>query len=70
MKLPELEQSVRAGRLQPDGKICLNANGELSVIKFAVEPVWFLPGIAKRFNIGIWYTTLSGATPLSLGRRR
>ncbi len=38
MKLPELEQSVRAGRLVPDGKICLNGTGELAVTKFAVEP--------------------------------
>lgn len=33
MKLPELEQSVRAGRLVPDGKICLNDTGELAVTK-------------------------------------
>ncbi|KAL8772564.1 MAG: hypothetical protein Q9209_002225 [Squamulea sp. 1 TL-2023] len=51
MKLPELEQSVRAGRLIPDGKICLNDTGELAVTKVAVEPVWFLPGIAERFGI-------------------
>lgn len=52
MKLPELEQSVSAGRLIPDGKICLNETGELAVTKFAVEPVWYLPGVAERFGIG------------------
>lgn len=52
MKLPELEESVRAGRLHPDGKICLNNSGELAVTKFAVEPVWYLPGVADRFGIG------------------
>lgn len=52
MKLPELEQSVSAGRLIPDGKICLNDTGELAVTKFAVEPVWYLPGVAERFGIG------------------
>lgn len=52
MKLPELEESVRAGRLIPDGKICMNASGELAVTKFAVEPVWYLPGVAERFGIG------------------
>lgn len=52
MKLPELEQSVREGRLVPDGKICLNASGEIAVTKFAVEPVWYLPGVAERFGIG------------------
>ncbi|KAL8761841.1 MAG: hypothetical protein Q9184_002084 [Pyrenodesmia sp. 2 TL-2023] len=51
MKLPELEQSVRAGRLTPDGKICLNGTGEIAVTKFAVEPVWYLPGVAERFGI-------------------
>jgi GTP cyclohydrolase II len=51
MKIPELEASVQAGRLIPDGKICLNTSGELAVTKFAVEPVWYLPGVAARFNI-------------------
>ncbi|ROW08889.1 hypothetical protein VMCG_02797 [Cytospora schulzeri] len=51
MKLPELEDSVRKGRLVPDGKICLNDSGELAVTKFAVEPVWYLPGVAERFGI-------------------
>ncbi|KAH0139669.1 hypothetical protein KCU67_g15095, partial [Aureobasidium melanogenum] len=31
MRVPELEESVKAGRLIPDGKICLNATGELAV---------------------------------------
>ncbi|WEW56305.1 Putative GTP cyclohydrolase [Emydomyces testavorans] len=51
MKLPELEQSVRSGRLVPDGKICVNEMGELAVTKVAVEPVWYLPGVAERFGI-------------------
>ncbi|KAI0446616.1 GTP cyclohydrolase N terminal-domain-containing protein [Xylaria telfairii] len=51
MKLPELEESVRSGRLIPDGKVCLNETGELAVTKFAVEPVWYLPGVAERFGI-------------------
>ncbi|PVI02765.1 GTP cyclohydrolase II [Periconia macrospinosa] len=51
MKLPELEASVQKGRLVPDGKICLNETGELAVTKVAVEPVWYLPGVAERFGI-------------------
>ncbi|EFR01143.1 GTP cyclohydrolase [Nannizzia gypsea CBS 118893] len=51
MKLPELADSVRSGRLVPDGKICLNETGELAVTKVAVEPVWYLPGVAERFGI-------------------
>ncbi len=56
MKLPELERSVKLGRLKPDGKICLNDSGELAVTKVAVEPVWYLPGIAERFGIGMCKT--------------
>jgi len=52
MKLPELEESVRKGRLAPDGKICINELGEVAVTKVAVEPVWYLPGVAERFKIG------------------
>ena len=59
MKLPELEHSVRLNRLVPDGKICLNDTGELAVTKFAVEPVWYLPGIAERFGIGTYIPFLS-----------
>ena len=33
MHLPELEDSVRSGRLIPDGKICLNDKGDLAVTK-------------------------------------
>ena len=55
MKLPELEQSVRDGRIVPDKKICLNDLGELAVTKFAVEPVWYLPGVAERFGIGMTF---------------
>ncbi|KAM7221757.1 GTP cyclohydrolase [Rhypophila decipiens] len=51
MKLPELEESVRSGRLVPDGKVCINSQGELAVTKVAVEPVWYLPGVAERFGI-------------------
>jgi len=61
MKLPELESSVKAGRLKVDGRICLNECGELAVTKFAVEPVWYLPGVAERFGIGM----LNNCYPMS-----
>ncbi|KEZ40246.1 hypothetical protein SAPIO_CDS8740 [Scedosporium apiospermum] len=51
MKLPELEESVKSGRLVPDGSVCLNSTGDLAVTKVAVEPVWYLPGVAERFGI-------------------
>ncbi|MCW5771500.1 MAG: GTP cyclohydrolase II [Rhodospirillaceae bacterium] len=48
--MPELSASIAAGRLKPDGKI-LTGNGAVRVTKAAIEPVWFLPGIAYRFGI-------------------
>ena len=50
INMPELHQAVRAGRLTPDGEI-LAGNGDVKVTKVAVEPVWWLPGVAKRFSI-------------------
>ncbi|GAO50567.1 hypothetical protein SAICODRAFT_89833 [Saitoella complicata NRRL Y-17804] len=51
MKLMELEDAVKKGRIQVDGKVVVNQSGELAVTKVAVEPVWYLPGVAKRFGI-------------------
>ncbi|HEY0835592.1 MAG TPA: GTP cyclohydrolase II [Azospirillum sp.] len=50
IKVPELADAMRAGRLRPDGKILL-PTGDARVTKIAIEPVWFLPGVAKRFGI-------------------
>ncbi|HTZ76926.1 MAG TPA: GTP cyclohydrolase II [Stellaceae bacterium] len=50
IQMPELQQAIAAGRLKPDGKILLE-NGSARVTKAAIEPVWFLPGIAERFGI-------------------
>jgi GTP cyclohydrolase II len=49
IRLPELDDAIEAGRLQVDGKI-LRAGRDVSVTKAAVEPVWFLPEIARRFG--------------------
>ncbi|KDQ50544.1 hypothetical protein JAAARDRAFT_41999 [Jaapia argillacea MUCL 33604] len=66
MKLSEIDESARKGELTVDGKILLksrplmNPDGtlstadpgvEISVSKAAVEPVWYLPGVAERFGI-------------------
>jgi len=48
--LPELREAIAAGRLTPDGKILMKG-GQATVTKAAIEPVWYLPGIARRFNI-------------------
>jgi GTP cyclohydrolase II len=48
--MPEISQAMRAGRLFPDGQV-LTASGDVRVTKIAIEPVWYLPGIARRFGI-------------------
>ena len=49
INMPELQAAIQAGRLKPDGKI-LSENGDCVVTKAAIEPVWWLPGIARRFG--------------------
>lgn len=50
INMPELKAAIEAGRLQPDGRILL-PGGDVRVTKAAIEPVWYLPGIAHRFGI-------------------
>jgi GTP cyclohydrolase II len=49
INLPEITLAMAAGRLVPDGHI-LHASGECAVTKAAIEPVWYLPGVARRFG--------------------
>ncbi len=48
--LPEIRQAIAFQRLKPDGQILLE-NGSAVVTKVAVEPVWWLPGVAARFHV-------------------
>src|SRR5690606_23740825 len=50
INMPEIKDAIEAGRLKPDGHI-LNDRGDVKVTKAAIDPVWYLPGIAKRFGI-------------------
>lgn len=50
INIPELHVAMQKGRLKPDG-IILNESGDVVVTKAAIEPVWYLPGIAERFHI-------------------
>jgi GTP cyclohydrolase II len=50
INLPELREAVAMGRLRVDGTI-LRDGGELVVTKVAIDPVWYLPGVSKRFGI-------------------
>lgn len=76
MKLSEIDETTRRGELKIDGKIVIesrpimNADGtksdlypgvELAVSKAAVEPVWYLPGVAARFNMCVSQNTLNSS---------
>lgn len=50
LTIPELHEAVESGRLAVDGDIITSA-GDLAVTKAAIDPVWFLPGIAARFGV-------------------
>ena len=47
--LPEVAEAIERGRLRPDGRVLL-PNGAALVTKAAIEPVWYLPGVAQRFG--------------------
>ena len=49
LDLIEMRDALAAGRLKADGN-AIHANGSLSVVKIAIDPVWYLPGIAQRFG--------------------
>src|SRR5262245_57781289 len=49
LDLPEIRAALAAQRLKPDGNV-VHANGSLSVVKIAIDPVWHLPGVAQRFG--------------------
>jgi GTP cyclohydrolase II len=50
INMPELKGAIAAGRLKPDGDILTEA-GDVRVTKAAIDPVWYLPGIARRFDL-------------------
>jgi GTP cyclohydrolase II len=47
---PELRPLLADGTLRPDGTVLLD-NGEIRVTKAAIDPVWHLPGMARRFGV-------------------
>jgi GTP cyclohydrolase II len=47
---PELRPLLDEGRLRADGQVLLDS-GEIRVTKAAIDPVWYLPGIAARFGV-------------------
>jgi len=50
LQIPEVMEAIDKGRLKIDGKI-VRENKDIKVTKVALDPVWYLPGIAQRLNI-------------------
>jgi len=50
LTLPEIGQAIDAGRLKIDGTI-VHESRDVAVTKAALDPVWYLPGIAERFEV-------------------
>lgn len=50
INIPELQDAIAQKRLLVDGKI-VKAGGNLAVTKIAIDPVWYLPGIARRLGV-------------------
>ena len=48
--LPEIKQALAFQRLAIDGTVLL-ADASATVTKIALEPVWWLPGVARRFKV-------------------
>jgi GTP cyclohydrolase II len=48
--MPEIRAAIAAGRIRADGTI-VSAHGSVRVMKAAIDPVWYLPGIAQRFGL-------------------
>lgn len=51
MRVAEISDSIKSGGLKVDGEVVVNSSGDVKVTKVAVEPVWYLPGVAARFGI-------------------
>ena len=50
LHIPEVREAVKEGRLKVDGKI-IKEDCSVKCTKVALEPVWYLPGMAERLNV-------------------
>jgi GTP cyclohydrolase II len=50
ISLLELSNLIDKGEIKVDGKIVKNSH-DIAVTKVAIDPVWYLPGIAARFKV-------------------
>jgi GTP cyclohydrolase II len=49
LDLAEIQAAHTAGRLKRDDRVVFE-RGAVAVVKIAIDPVWYLPGIAERFR--------------------
>ena len=50
LDLAEMHAALKIGRMKADGAV-VHKDGGISVVKIALDPVWYLPGIAERFSV-------------------
>jgi len=50
LSLPEIGEAIDKGRLKIDGTV-VHESRDVAVTKAALDPVWYLPGIAERFGV-------------------
>ncbi len=50
LNMAELNALLANGALAADGRV-MHAGGDVSATKAAIDPVWWLPGIARRFGV-------------------
>jgi GTP cyclohydrolase II len=48
--MPEIRNAIETGRIKADGRV-VSKSGKVRVMKAAIDPVWYLPGIAERFGV-------------------
>lgn len=48
--MPEIREAIKLGRIKVDGKV-VRPSLDVVVTKAALDPVWYLPAIAARFNV-------------------
>lgn len=50
LMIPEIQEAIAKGRLKVDGSV-VTENKDIKITKIAIEPVWFLPGVAERLGV-------------------
>lgn len=50
LEIPEIHDAIAKGRLKKDGEI-VRERGDVCVTKVALDPVWYLPGIATKLGV-------------------